>query len=127
MRTPWILLPITVLIGAAAPTQGSVPQGPVSPALQSLLESDRHPDLHWSDISDVQADLTRMYAERDWAPLWLSADTLTRPARAMIEVLSEAANRGLNPTDYDAAWLATQAVRHEPTDSALAARIDLGL
>lgn len=71
--------------------------------------------------------MSRVYTERDWAPLWYSSDTLTRPARAMLQVLSEARTRGLDPADYDVEWLLSQAGHPETTDSALAARVELGL
>ena len=102
-------------------------RNPGAEVLQALVQAGRHPDLRWPDLSDVQGDLTRLYSGRDWAPLWFYEDTLTGPARALIRVLSEAAIRGLDPGDYDAPWLESQSIRTAPPDSALAARIEVGL
>lgn len=126
MRTTHLLLSLTGLFTAAPPPQG-VDGAPARAPLQQLVQDARHPDLRWPDITDVQGGLSRLYQERDWAPLWYSADTLTKPARAMLQVLSEAATRGLNPADYDVEWLLAQTGRREATDSALAARVELGL
>ena len=122
MRRRPILLPFLVLL-----TVAGAHQAPATRPLQQLVESARHPDLRWPDISDVQGDLERLYAGRDWAPLWFVDDTLSRPARALIQVLAEAGNRGLNPEDYDAPWLVAQAARSAPPDSVQAARVELAL
>jgi murein L,D-transpeptidase YcbB/YkuD len=100
---------------------------PSAESLQALVEAGRHPDLRWPDLSDVRGDLARLYEQRNWASLWFYQDTLTGPARAMIGVLSQAATRGLDPVDYDAPWLESQSIRTAPPDSALAARIEVGL
>jgi murein L,D-transpeptidase YcbB/YkuD len=122
-----LVLPFCLLLVGWSRGQSEPPRTPARAPLQQLVSSAHHPDLRWPDISDVQDPLTRMYTERGWVPLWFSGDTLTAPARAMIRVLGEAGNRGLDPADYDAPWLADQAGRPEVPDSALAARIELGL
>ena len=109
------------------PATGARTGNPAAESLQALVEAGRHPDLRWPDLSDVQGDLARLYEQRNWASLWFYQDTLTGPARAIIGVLSQAATRGLDPTDYDAPWLESQSIRTAPPDSALAARIEVGL
>ncbi len=96
--------------------------------LETLVTAGRHPDLRWPDFSDVRADLDRVYGEREWQPLWFAGDTLTGPARALVRVLVEAGNRGLDSADYDAGWLAAELDRPEGSgDSTLTARVDVAL
>lgn len=120
---------LTAALGAVAAPARQAPPLPVPPAaeLQELVGTARHPDLRWPDFSDVQPDLSQLYAARSWTPLWLVGDSLSRPARALIRVLQEATTRGLDPADYDAEWLAMQAARPDRADTALAARVDLAL
>jgi murein L,D-transpeptidase YcbB/YkuD len=127
MRLRLLLLPLAGLLVGAAPARELTLQPPGLASLQQLVEGARHPDLRWSNLSDVQADLARLYAARNWAPLWFAGDTLSTPAQALIRVLAEATNRGLDPADYDAQWLTAQAAQSEAADSALAARLELGL
>ncbi|HTS88061.1 MAG TPA: L,D-transpeptidase family protein [Gemmatimonadales bacterium] len=122
MVVPRLLLP-ALLLGTVLPSH----QVPVSLPLQQLVDSARLPELRWPDFSDVQADLTLVYQKRDWKPLWFTGDTLSGPARAMIQVLNEAGNRGLDSTDYDAPWLSAQVHPASPPDSLQLARVELGL
>lgn len=100
---------------------------PSQELLQRLVAEGRHPDLRWPDLRDVAPDLARLYAARQWVPLWFSRDTLTTAARGMLRVLDEAATRGLDPLDYDAPWLETQLARGFAADSDLAARMEVAL
>ena len=127
MRAPLLPLVLVTFLAGAAQARDSVVAPPGLAPLQQLVESARHPDLHWANLADVQGDLSRLYTGRDWAPLWFVGDTLTTPAQALIRVLSEAANRGLDPADYDAPWLAAKAAEGVGADSGLTARVELGL
>lgn len=127
MRFPLLFFALVALQTGAAQARDPVVRPPGSAALQQLVETARHPDLHWANLSDVQSDLARLYAARNWAPLWFVDDTLTTPGRALIQVLGEAANRGLDPADYDAPWLAARAAEGVGADSGLTARVELGL
>jgi murein L,D-transpeptidase YcbB/YkuD len=127
-----VVLALTLLLAAQATPPQSATESPPPPAssheaLRGMLLAGRDPDLRWPDLSDVQGELSQIYSERDWAPLWLVNDTLTAPARAMIQALSEAPNRGLDPRDYDADWLFAQAGLQAGPDSALAGRVELAL
>ena len=59
--------------------------------------------------------------------MWLSGAGFSPPARALLRVLGEAANRGLDPGDYDAVWLESQGVMLETGDPERQARVELGL
>ena len=120
------LITLAVLLLAPAPA-AALALRPGQGVLQRLVEEARHPDLRWPDLRDVAPDLARLYGARQWLPLWFAQDTLTAPARALIRVLDEAANRGLDPLDYDAPWLETQLGRGLGADSDLAARVEVAL
>lgn len=127
MRTvlAFIALGGGLLSGRAAPP-------PVHPGIEqqveSLVAAGRHPTIRWPDFRDVQPDLERVYGARGWRPLWFADDTFTTPARALIRVLREAPNRGLDPADYDAGWFQAEADRPLPSgDSTRIARLDVGL
>jgi murein L,D-transpeptidase YcbB/YkuD len=121
-----MLLLLAALLGGG-PQVASVPASPGA-ELARLLETRRHPDLRWGDLRDVQGTLQALYAARGYEPLWLAGGRLTLPARALLRVLAEARNRGLDPADYDAAWLASQGeALAQDTSGLLAPRVDLGL
>ena len=124
MRTRFFLCGLLVAALTPAPATATRPS---QEALQRLLGEARHPDLHWPDIRDVAGDLSLLYTRRQWVPLWFAGDTLTAPAWALLQVLDQAANRGLNPLDYDAPWLETQLDRSAVPDDSLAARLELAL
>jgi murein L,D-transpeptidase YcbB/YkuD len=104
------------------------PSRPASAAeLQRLVETGRHPDLKWPSFKTVQPELRALYAARDFAPLWYAGDSITAPARAMIRVLTEARNRGLDPADYDVERLEVASKTGVDKDPEHRARTDLAL
>jgi L,D-transpeptidase YcbB len=131
-------LPLLALLILRLALPADVAPGPEA-QLQRLVTAGRHPDLRWPDFSDVQGDLQRLYLEREWRPLWFAGDSLTPAARALVRVLGEAGNRGLDPADYDAGWLdrevtttaaggdSTRVPRVEAALSVAAARFALAL
>lgn len=48
-----------------------------------------------------EVEMSRLYASRGWAPLWLDGPDMTRPGRAALGELLAAASHGLDPTDYN--------------------------
>lgn len=128
MRPPLVSLLSTVLLLAGTPAgAAAVASRPSQEELRRLVEEARHPELRWPDLRDVAPAVQRLYLGRQWVPLWFAGDTLTGPARAMLRVLDEAANRGLDPLDYDAPWLEVQLARGPMPDPGLAARVELAL
>lgn len=112
---------------AAAPLARQAPPSALAEELARLVATSRHPDLRWADFRDVQPELTALYQQRAWDPLWLTSAGLTAPARALVRVLSEATNRGLDPADYDVAWLETEEGALRAGDADVQARVELGL
>lgn len=76
-----------------------------SPEVQNLLKSHKHPRLRWGDFSDVVKPLTQLYDQPEPALLWTHEGNPTPQAKAMVESLAGADDRGLNSADYDAELL----------------------
>lgn len=120
-----LLLGAVVLFG---PQSGTPVRSGTEAQLLELVTSGRHPNLRWPDFSDVSADLDRIYSGRDWRPLWFVDDTMTGPGRALVRVLAEAGNRGLDPGDYDTGWLIAEANRPLASgDTTRTARLEVAL
>ncbi len=120
-----LLLGALVLLG---PGMSAPAHGGVEEQLARIVAAGRHPNLRWPDFSDVQVELDRAYTGRQWKPLWFANDTLTTPARALVRVLGEAQNRGLDPGDYDSGWLTAEANRPVLSgDSTRTARLDVAI
>ncbi len=75
-------------------------------SLRRLVERGRHPAIRWGRFPDVQRDMAALYQRNGWMPIWLAERRATREARALVDVLATAADRGLDPEDYDARQLA---------------------
>lgn len=116
---------LTLALVAVLPGRQATPS--VAAELERLVATSRHPDLRWGDFGDVQPQLAALYERRAWTPLWLSGAGFSPPARALLRVLGEAANRGLDPGDYDAVWLESQGVMLDTGDPERQARVELGL
>jgi murein L,D-transpeptidase YcbB/YkuD len=117
------LLLLLLLAGAAPAAPFAAQDTPI----RDLLVAQRHPDIRWPDIRDVAAELTRLYAARNWTPLWFDGYAPTPSARAMVKVLSEAGVRGLDPADYDLALLHAELNRRRDPGPFIRDRADLAL
>lgn len=62
--------------------------------------------LRWPRFPDYRDPLTDLYSAAGWRPIWSADGRPTAAARAAIDVLSNAPERGLHPEDYDAPTLA---------------------
>lgn len=119
------MLLLFALALAALPGRQAPPT--VAAELERLVATSRHPDLRWGDFADVRPQLAELYQQRSWTPLWLGGGGFSPPARALLRVLGEAANRGLDPGDYDASWLHGEGARLPAGDAERQARVELGL
>ena len=108
----------------AAPVETVVP-------LQALAKAGRHPDLLWPEFPEFRSEVERLYERGKWQPLWLRDARPTEAATRLIARLSAADTLGLDPADYDAAWLERRAeALASPGTAPVAdslARFDLGL
>ncbi len=103
-------------------------QGPVA-AVDSLLASavtafaggDEYAGIRWPRVTDVADELQRVYAAREFTPLWSRGGVPTRTAAALIMALDSIAARGLDPDDFDVARLNAMLVPTFATPAAQAA------
>jgi L,D-transpeptidase YcbB len=97
-------------------------------ALRSLIASGKLDTLRWSDFRDVSGDTAEFYEGRGYSPAWVGGAGPTSQANFVISILQKAAEKGLNPEDYDASkWQARkEALAGTPTPEEIA-RFDLAL
>lgn len=120
---------------AAALPDGFQPGAPVvdtvaSAALRTLVGSGRHPALRRSGLADQLPALQRLYAAREWRPLWFSGGRPLPAIGVLAALVARAAEDGLRPEDYESPWLeATRAAlaTRPPGRGADLAPIDVGL
>jgi L,D-transpeptidase YcbB len=102
-----------------------------SDELRSFVQSASLPDLRWPAFPEFRYEIERLYERAVWKPLWLDGARPTESATQLIARLAGADSLGLEPEDYDAAWLDRLARefltgRRTPTTNELA-RFDVGL
>ncbi len=97
-------------------------------ALRPLVTSCKLLTLRWPDFRDVSGDTAKFYESRGYAPAWVDGAGLTAQAKVIVSILQKAAQKGLNPEDYDASrWPAREeALAAKPTPEEIA-RFDLAL
>jgi murein L,D-transpeptidase YcbB/YkuD len=121
MRLPLIAVALLLLAPSAPAVDSS------AAAIERLVESGRHPDLRWPSFTKEQPILDLLYRNRGFAPLWFHGDTLTPSGRALIRVLGETGNRGLDPKDFDSERLEVASKVGIDKDPEHRARTDLAL
>jgi L,D-transpeptidase YcbB len=97
-------------------------------ALRPLVTSGKLVTLRWPDFRDVSGEAAKFYESRGYAPAWVDGAGLTAQAKVVVSILQKAAQKGLNPEDYDASrWQAREeALAAKPTPEEIA-RFDLAL
>ena len=96
----------------AAPLQprqgGPPPRADIQAAVSVLLDAERHPWLKWPDITRFLPALTTIAEEEPDGLFWFADGTPVPAFDGAIETLTHADSQGLDPTDFDAATLATR-------------------
>jgi len=95
-----LLLLFAFDVTAAPPLPDSV-----SAHLQTLIREGVHPRLRWSAFPDYQNILEALYRQNGQLPLWVVSEQPTPQARAVIDHINSADERGLIAADYDAETL----------------------
>jgi L,D-transpeptidase YcbB len=70
--------------------------------LRVLVSKGVLPELRWPDYSDCRIQVQKFYEPTGYAPAWIEDSRPTSQAQVMIRVFTDAAVKGLDPTDYDA-------------------------
>lgn len=90
---------------SAQPSTSSPDSDPVRDVIAATLASGRHAPQRWPLLSDVVADLRRLYAADNAALRWSAGGTASEAARLVVQQLELIEARGLSAGDYDAAQL----------------------
>ena len=96
----WGVEPVVPASGTAANADSAVVQ-----AIRSTVAAARHPGLRWSDFPYYADEMQGLYGPLGYGPVWLLAGKPRPQAREVVDELLAAANRGLDPADYDATQL----------------------
>ena len=127
----WLLLWFTFGIAIAAPAHAAEPSAEPGAEIAGIIQSARHANLRVPSFTSQKAEVERLYARGAGAPRWLTGALPTSAARALIARLAGADSLGLEPIDYDAAWLAARARALESPRGASSAQMlasfDVGL
>lgn len=79
-----------------------------SDQIRQIATAGRIGEMRWPDFRDVQLSVAHVYEQNGFKPLWLADGQLTSKGRSVLELLSQSAERGLDPKDYDVPWLTGQ-------------------
>lgn len=125
---PCAVLSLAMLVACSAQavslraTQDSL----VGASLANIVSHGDLPGLRRTDLRDVRADVSRLYAGGSPSPIWSTNGGPTPSAHAAIASLTRTAERGLDPTDYDVGRLAQLALS-PLADSDARAEFDMAL
>ncbi len=124
-------LGFALLVSAHPAFAAPLPPADPAPDLKAIVRAASHPDLRWPAITDVRSEIERLYARHEWRPLWLDGARPTGAARLLVARLAAADSLGLDPADYDGAWLertvAQFALAGGTVSAEQRARFDVGL
>src|SRR6185312_4269069 len=142
--SPIPLLAMLAAILATLPTHAHTPSTTVRPScalrlaadaddasvrLCRLMEAGELPELRWPDFTNYREQVRQFYGTA-FSPAWTINSVPTQQARALIQALQRAEEKGLEPEDYDASHWANRLARFasaDPVSSEELARFDLAL
>ena len=123
-------LPLVVASVMASAAGVEPIKAPGSSAIASLVANGRIEEARWPDFSDARSDLAAFYQMNLFAPAWVVKGAPNAQSMLLIDTLSAAAAKGLDPEDYDASkWPARVAALRAlrvPSDEQVA-RFDIAL
>jgi L,D-transpeptidase YcbB len=136
-RTICAFLLLAAIAGASCsantppPQQANPPSDPAaaSARLQQIAAAGKLSELHWPDFSDYRALFLQVYQPSNFALLWTSNGQPTPQALIVIQALTDSAQKGLIPDDYDATrWQARiAALKSSPQAASSLADFDAAL
>jgi murein L,D-transpeptidase YcbB/YkuD len=114
---------------AATPTAAPAPDEAGS-TVEQVLAAARHPWLRWPDLTDVVDSLRDLYGAQPDHRVWFEGGRPRSALAGALAAVAAAADRALDPSDYDAERLAAEWKRLQRAASATAtdrALFDLAL
>jgi L,D-transpeptidase YcbB len=107
LRRGWLALVVTLVPWVSSGHAGAqATDGGVEAMLRDVSRAGSLEGLRWPRFPDYRDELTDLYSAAFWRPLWSADGRPTAAARAAIDILRSAEERGLHPEDYDADTLA---------------------
>src|SRR5687768_13429262 len=118
--TMTVLAATLALAGCGSEAPGHTPTAPVqreptsqndtvdpdvAATVEQVLSLSEHPSLKWPRIPDVVPILQPLYAGEPDRLFWFERGAPVPALKPTLAALSAAAGHGLDPFDYDAAWL----------------------
>jgi len=122
-----LVLGLSAPIGQADNTDAL--QTEVSKDIVDIITTKQHPYLKLSNFANRSDDLDSLYKLTEYKLLWLGTDQSQKNIPAALELLSNAAVNGLNPTNYDVDGLKSrwQAIQANPNAYKEQALLDTAL
>jgi len=122
-----LVLGLSAPIGQADNTDAL--QTEVSKDIVDIITTKQHPYLKLSNFANRSDDLDSLYKLTEYKLLWLGTDQSQKNIPAALELLSNAAINGLNPTNYDVDGLKSrwQAIQANPNAYKEQALLDTAL
>jgi L,D-transpeptidase YcbB len=80
----------------------------ITSALRDWSRAGALTGLRWPRFPYYRDELDGLYSPVGWRPVWTTDGRPTPDARAVLDLLATAEERGLRPEDYDAAVLRSQ-------------------
>jgi L,D-transpeptidase YcbB len=71
------------------------------PALNSIVDSGRNPDLRWPDFTPYKTEVGKLYEASGYSLVWVQNLHVRPQGLAVIALLQNAGAKGLDPEDYD--------------------------
>jgi murein L,D-transpeptidase YcbB/YkuD len=123
----WLVLGLSAPVGQADNTD--VPQPEVSKDIVDIITTKQHPYLKLSNFANRSDDLDSLYKLTEYKLLWLETDESQKNIPSALELLSNVAINGLNPTNYDVDGLKSrwQSIRANPNSYKEQALLDTAL
>lgn len=127
-RTLRLLIAAFALLLSPYVAFADVGDAATSAAIRSLISSGRHPWLARAAFAAERGNLVALYAADSGAPLWTGSARRREAFDALIAVLRAAAEKGLDPRDYEPEALATRRASADAASPAAgdAAALDVG-
>lgn len=110
----FVLIPALLASACGGGTAKETSRGPVGVALapqsltvvgktrlNAILDAADLPDLRWSAFGTYRIDVRKFYDALNGSLPWMRESRPTSQAIAIIQLLKNASNEGLNPEDYD--------------------------
>lgn len=89
----------------------NTPVVPVTAELRKIVSSGQLKELRWPAFRNLMPGVSVVYEQTGYGPLWIVAGQITPKGQAVLDALLLAADKGLDPEEYDARKLANWAER----------------